>query len=174
MWRFNHAIYSSRLIYIHTRAQTRVRTYSHIHTHPHACTHTSTRIHAHIHTHAHTSTRMHTRIHTHAHTRIHTYDLTHTSTPTHAQAFLIGAGRLSYFSYADWQHDCWTLAGLRWWPEFDHPLGEPTSPPNTRVPGKRWKYWRNFSSGTTVYVDVATHIAEIRWGHKMATDADKS
>lgn len=88
-------------------------------------------------------------------------------------AFLIGAGRLSYFSYADWQHDCWTLAGLRWWPEFDHPLGEPTSPPNTRVPGKRWKYWRNFSSGTTVYVDVATHIAEIRWGHRIAADVDK-
>ena len=35
----------------------------------------------------------------------------------------------------------------KWWPEYEHALGEPTSPPNTRLPGKRWKYARNFSSG---------------------------
>ena len=53
--------------------------------------------------------------------------------------------------------------GTRWWPEYDRRLGAPTSPPNTRLPGKRWKYARNFSSGTTVYVDVATRVVEIRW-----------
>jgi hypothetical protein len=49
-------------------------------------------------------------------------------------------------------------------------LGEPTSPPNTRVPGKRWKYTRSFSSGTTVYVDVATRVVEIKW-HSTAASA---
>jgi hypothetical protein len=37
-------------------------------------------------------------------------------------AFLIGAGNLSYFSYANWAVDCWTLAGTRWWPEYDRPV----------------------------------------------------
>ena len=96
-------------------------------------------------------------------------------------AFLIGAGNLSYFSYANWATDCWTLAGTKWWPEYDRKLGEPTSPPNTRMPGKRWKYARNFSScghggdsgagpdaeadacTTTVYVDVATRVVKIKW-----------
>lgn len=79
-------------------------------------------------------------------------------------AFLIGAGNLSYFSYANWANACWTLAGTRWWPEYDLPLGAPTSPPNTKLAGKRWKYFRNFSSGTTVYVDVATRVVDIQWG----------
>lgn len=78
-------------------------------------------------------------------------------------AFLIGAGNLSFFSYANWATNCWELAGTAWWPEYDYPLGHPTSPPNTKVPGKRWKYSRTFSSGTTVYVDVATRVVEIKW-----------
>ena len=78
-------------------------------------------------------------------------------------AFLVGAGNLSYFSYANWATDCWTLAGTRWWPEYSRPLGAPTSPPNTKIPGKRWKYKRSFSSGTTVYVDLATRVVEIDW-----------
>jgi hypothetical protein len=78
-------------------------------------------------------------------------------------AFLIGAGNLSFFTYANWAGNCWQLAGTRWWPEYDYPLGKPTSPANTRVPGKRWKYARNFSSGTTVYVDVATRVVSIDW-----------
>ena len=36
----------------------------------------------------------------------------------------------------------------------------------TLVLGKRWKYARNFSSGTTVYVDVATRVVEIKWAKK--------
>ena len=77
-------------------------------------------------------------------------------------SFLIGAGNLSYFSFANWATDCWTLAGTEWWPEYDRPLGEPTSPANTRLPGKRWKFWRNFSSAT-VYVDVATRVVDLVW-----------
>ena len=79
-------------------------------------------------------------------------------------AFLIGAGNLSYFSHANWASASWELSGTKWWPELDKPLGHPTSPPNTRVPGKRWKYQRNFSSGTTVFVDVATRVVDIQWG----------
>eukprot|EP00756_Hemistasia_phaeocysticola_P048082 Hpha_TRINITY_DN22524_c0_g1::TRINITY_DN22524_c0_g1_i1::g.185099::m.185099 len=79
-------------------------------------------------------------------------------------AFLMGAGDLSYFSYANWAEASWEIAGTAWWPEYDKPLGKPTSPPNTLLPGKRWKYARNFSSGTTVYVDVATRVVDIEWG----------
>eukprot|EP00040_Diaphanoeca_grandis_P024380 m.133890 g.133890 ORF g.133890 m.133890 type:complete len:393 (+) comp29705_c0_seq3:210-1388(+) len=82
-------------------------------------------------------------------------------------AFLIGAGDLSFFTYADWSNFCWELAGTEWWPEYDYPLGTPTTPPNTLLPGHRWKYTRNFSSGTNVYVDVATHEASITWGHQV-------
>ena len=78
-------------------------------------------------------------------------------------AFLVAAGNLSYYSYANWATDCWELPGTKWWPEYDLPLGYPTSPANWRLPGKRWKYARNFSSGTTVYVDVATREAHINW-----------
>lgn len=47
-------------------------------------------------------------------------------------AFLIGAGNLSFFTYANWANDCWELTGTKWWPEYDQPLGEPTSPANTK------------------------------------------
>ena len=32
----------------------------------------------------------------------------------------------SYFSYANWATDCWTLPGTRWWPEYDRKLGVST------------------------------------------------
>jgi hypothetical protein len=78
-------------------------------------------------------------------------------------AFLIGAGNLSFFSYANWIVDCWTLSGTKWWPEYDYPLGAPTSPANTLLPGQRWTYFRSFSSGTTVTIDVATRVVDIKW-----------
>eukprot|EP00041_Stephanoeca_diplocostata_P009471 m.145982 g.145982 ORF g.145982 m.145982 type:complete len:396 (-) comp17754_c0_seq1:33-1220(-) len=78
-------------------------------------------------------------------------------------AFLVAAGNLSFFTYANWAIDCWELTGTRWWPEYDFPLGVPTSPANTKIAGSRWKYSRNFSSGTTVYVDVATRETSIHW-----------
>ena len=79
-------------------------------------------------------------------------------------AFLIGAGELSYFSYANWAFGCWSMGGTAWWPEYDKPLGKPTSPPNTKVPGEKWKYTRSFSSGTTVTVDLLTRDVELKWG----------
>jgi len=78
-------------------------------------------------------------------------------------AFLVGAGNLSYFSYANWITDCWSIKGTAWWPEYDRRLGRATSPPNTRLPGEKWKYTRTFSSGTTVYVDLMTRVAVIEW-----------
>jgi hypothetical protein len=87
-------------------------------------------------------------------------------------AFLVGAGELSYYSYANWASGCWELAGTGWWPEYDRPLGSPTSPPNTRLPGKRWKYSRAFDSGTTVYVDVATRVVSIDWANETETEAE--
>lgn len=78
-------------------------------------------------------------------------------------AFLIGAGELSFYSYANWAVACWELVGTKWWPEYDFPVGKPTSPPNTLLPGHTWKYFRNFSSGTSVYVDVATREVSIQW-----------
>ena len=83
-------------------------------------------------------------------------------------AFLIAAGNLSFYSYADWSHNCWELAGTKWWKEYDEKLGYPTSPANTLVSGKRWKYERHFSSGTSVYVDVATRVVKIDWGNSTS------
>ena len=39
----------------------------------------------------------------------------------------------------------------------------------TRVPGSRWRYARNFSSGTTVYVDLETRQVDIKWGAKQGS-----
>ena len=80
--------------------------------------------------------------------------------------FLMGAGDLSYFSYANWSIDSWELNGTRWWPEYARELGRPTSPggAGARVKGKRWKYERSFESGTMIKVDVATRVVEIKWG----------
>lgn len=79
-------------------------------------------------------------------------------------AFLVAAGRLSYFSYANWIDQCWELTGTRWWPEYDLPLGDPTSPAAQRAsPDKPYVFVRNFSSGTSVYVDVEKHEAKIIW-----------
>jgi hypothetical protein len=78
-------------------------------------------------------------------------------------AFLIGAGNLSFYTYANWANQCWELAGTKWWPEYDCALGTPTTPANTLLPGTRWKYSRNFSSGTTLFVDVATREVELKW-----------
>lgn len=79
-------------------------------------------------------------------------------------AFLIGAGDLSYFSYANWASDSWTMAGTKWWPEYDKKLGRPITPANTKVKGQKWKYHRRFSSGTTVVVDLETRDVTNNWG----------
>ena len=79
-------------------------------------------------------------------------------------AFLVAAGNHSYYSYADWAGGCWSLAGTRWWPEFDRPLGDPVTAPLQRAKGARFVYERNFSRGAMVRIDVAKHEATIVWG----------
>ena len=79
-------------------------------------------------------------------------------------AFLVSAGNHSYFSYADWVSNCWNLAGTGWWPEYDKPLGAPTSPPLQQVGGNKYAFERNFSRGARVFVDVEKHEARIVWG----------
>lgn len=78
-------------------------------------------------------------------------------------AFLVAAGDLSFFSYADWTNP-WDLDGVSWWPEYDLPLGRPTSPANNLDPGEKWKYSRTFESGTEVHVDISTREVSIEWG----------
>ena len=75
--------------------------------------------------------------------------------------FLIGAGNLSYFSYADWGSGAWTMAGTQWWPEYHYKLGAPLDPPLKKV--EEFVYVRRFSSGTTVRVDVGKHVANVNW-----------
>ena len=69
--------------------------------------------------------------------------------------FLIAAGNLSFFSYADWGSNAWTMAGTQWWPEYQHTLGAPLDPPLKQE--EEFVYVRRFSSGTTVRVDVHTY-----------------
>ena len=84
-------------------------------------------------------------------------------------AFLIGAGEHSYFSYANWASSCWELAGTKWWPEYDFPLGSPTTPANRKINNRsKYKYSRNFTSGTSVTIDVYTREVEIQWGGKRS------
>lgn len=80
--------------------------------------------------------------------------------------FLVAAGNYSYFSHASWlKSGAWSLAGTQWWPEYDHPLGEPIDPPLAPASqGSPWKFSRRFSSGTSVTVDLEAQRAQISWG----------
>jgi hypothetical protein len=82
--------------------------------------------------------------------------------------FLIAHGNYSYFSYASWAHGgAWSLAGTRWWPEYDYPLGKAVDPPMMPAPsdsdGSNMRYRRRFESGTTVELDLVAHTAKISW-----------
>eukprot|EP01063_Lacrimia_lanifica_P007132 TRINITY_DN14509_c0_g1_i1.p1 TRINITY_DN14509_c0_g1~~TRINITY_DN14509_c0_g1_i1.p1 ORF type:complete len:392 (+),score=106.63 TRINITY_DN14509_c0_g1_i1:45-1220(+) len=79
-------------------------------------------------------------------------------------AFLMAAGPLSYYSYANWAHSSWDLPGTAWWPEYDRPLGLPLTPPNMRVHGEKWQYTRRFSSGTNITVDLLNRRVDVTWG----------
>jgi hypothetical protein len=82
--------------------------------------------------------------------------------------FLIAAGNYSFFSYAGWARgEAWSLAGTRWWPEYDRPLGLPLDPP--MMPsgaGGNMQYARRFGSGTVVNLDLLAHTASISWGQQ--------
>ena len=82
--------------------------------------------------------------------------------------FLVAAGNYSFFSFAGWAHgQAWSLAGTRWWPEYDNPLGEPIDPPMMPAAGSapaNMRYARRFASGTAVALDLRAHTASIAWG----------
>ncbi|XP_062522191.1 uncharacterized protein LOC134196979 isoform X2 [Corticium candelabrum] len=71
--------------------------------------------------------------------------------------FLVAAGEHSYFAYS---HG-WFLEGygLKWWPEYNKPLGPPAGP------AKRTGsvYERSFASGTHVWLDIKQKKANITW-----------
>ena len=74
-------------------------------------------------------------------------------------AFLIGAGKYSYFGCGNW-----TLTGddnepWYWRPEYDYPLGDPVGPPSY-VSGV-WKC--SFASGTEVMFDTSNNKGTIHW-----------
>ena len=72
-------------------------------------------------------------------------------------AFLVAAGRHSYFGCGPWFEG---PGGPAWWPEFyDQPLGEPLGP--AKVESKVWT--RAFASGTRVVVDFNHMNATIAW-----------
>lgn len=78
--------------------------------------------------------------------------------------FLVGMGNLSYYAHAD-EAGAWSLSGLHWWPEYDYPLGPPLSDAHVNDAG--WVYTRTFKSGTSVWVDVEHHRANISWATRQ-------
>jgi hypothetical protein len=72
-------------------------------------------------------------------------------------SFLVASGEHSYFAYSDG----WYLSsyGLKWWPEYDKPLG----PPNGPAKRSGSVYERTFSSGTKVWLDAKQRKANITW-----------
>jgi hypothetical protein len=82
--------------------------------------------------------------------------------------FLVAHGNMSYFSYAS-SLQPWTIAGVRWWPEYDYPLGVPVGEAVVSPDG--WTYNRKFTSGTSVVVDVYNHTATIKWTKEPDVEA---
>ena len=74
-------------------------------------------------------------------------------------AFLIGAGKYSYFGCGEWQAIGKDSKPLTWREEYDKPLGEPEPP---EYQNSMWS--RRFSKGTLVTFDTATNKGEITWG----------
>jgi hypothetical protein len=76
--------------------------------------------------------------------------------------FLVAHGNMSYYTYADSGSGLsWSLAGTRWWPEYDYPLGAPLGEAVVSADG--WTYQRTFKSGTNVTVDAFRQSAKIHW-----------
>ena len=74
-------------------------------------------------------------------------------------AFLIGAGKYSYFGCGEWQAIGKDSKPLTWREEYDKPLGEPESP---EYHNNMWS--RRFSKGTLVTFDTKTNTGTIKWG----------
>ena len=76
-----------------------------------------------------------------------------------------------YFSYAGWEKSqAWSLAGTKWWPEYDKPLGSPIDPPMMTIDGNDYKFSRRFSSGTKVDLDLQNHSASIMWATTSSSE----
>ena len=74
-------------------------------------------------------------------------------------AFLIGAGKYSYFGCGEWQAIGKDSKPLTWREEYDKPLGEPEPP---EYHNNMWS--RRFSKGTLVTFDTKTNTGTIKWG----------
>ena len=75
-------------------------------------------------------------------------------------AFLIGAGKYSYYGCGPWNASgVGNNTSWYWRPEFDYPLGEPVSAAS--YANGIWK--RKFGSGTEVMFDTSTNKGTIRW-----------
>jgi len=86
-------------------------------------------------------------------------DSTSQSTINNIAAFLIGAGRYSYYMCGTW-----TNPPLDWFPIYDFPLGAPVS--NATL-GEDGIWRRSFESGTEVAFDTNKEHGEIKWGHEQ-------
>ena len=79
---------------------------------------------------------------------------------TELAAFLVAAGRLSYFVCGSWED---TFSGgatnSTWLPVYDLPLGAPLA--NATLVGGVWR--RSFASGTNVTFDTKTEKGVIHW-----------
>ena len=74
-------------------------------------------------------------------------------------AFLIGAGKYSYFGCGEWYLDGNNTEPLTWREEYDKPLGEPERPVYA---SGLWT--RMFSKGAIVKFDTSSNTGEITWG----------
>ena len=77
-------------------------------------------------------------------------------------AFLIGAGKYSYFGCGDWHAAGDDDTPLTWRPEYDYPLGEPVGPAS--YVDDKWE--RSFASGTKVTFNMSTMKGLILWGKR--------
>ena len=78
-------------------------------------------------------------------------------------AFLIGAGKYSYFGCGKWNSVNDDTKALTWRPEYDKPLGEPIG--SATYSNNIWS--REFAKGTKVEFDVSTNKGTITWGTKF-------
>ena len=76
-------------------------------------------------------------------------------------AFLIGAGKFSYFGCGGWSTPNNDTNAFIWRPEYDKPLGAPNGPATY----KNGVWRREFSHGTTVEFDTSTNTGNIKWGN---------
>eukprot|EP00041_Stephanoeca_diplocostata_P016697 m.329882 g.329882 ORF g.329882 m.329882 type:complete len:379 (-) comp20452_c0_seq2:192-1328(-) len=79
-------------------------------------------------------------------------------------AFLIGAGTNHFFGAGSWTCSHTSREGVKWWPEFDRPLGPPLS--DAQLTGT--VYTRNFTHGVHVSFDTATSTGAIDWNSPVS------